>query len=166
MPLTAAGNWYGAGNWFQCEWLVQNQAWQPGNWSLQDYSCGVLRTTGMAVPCSVSCPCFGWKGRQNTVCVRSLALIILGASALGFCFALSSQTGFLIKLKCFSARAQGQQLPGAIRAARDTGRAWLPAAHASLSNTPPKTASSGAGQTFHTIGLQEGKHRQVFFRRL
>lgn len=39
----------------------------------------------------------------------------------------------------------------------------LPATHANLGKTPPKNASSGAGQTFHTLGLEEGKHRQGFF---
>lgn len=165
-PLTVAGSWCeGSGGillvpvWGVC---AKKKPWQPGTRSLQGCSCDALRATGMAAPCSVSRPCFGWKGRQIPVCVRSLALVIHGASALGCCFTSSSQTGFLIKPKRLSAGAQ-RQPAGVIRAAQDTGRTWLPATHANLGKTPSKNASSGAGQTFHTLGLEEGKHRQGFF---
>lgn len=67
------------------------------------------------------------------------------------------------KAKMPQCRSSEPAVAGIIRAAWDTGRAWLPATHANLSKTPPKNASSGAGQTFHTLGLEEGKHRQGFF---
>lgn len=106
-----AGVKAGARCWLWC--VVFVQCLEPtgrGVGACRAVACDGLSTMRMALPCSTSCPCFGWEGRQKTVrgtSVRSLALVIHGRSALGYCFTSSPTTGFLIKLKCPSAGAPG-----------------------------------------------------------
>jgi len=81
-----------------------------------------LSTAGMAVPCSVSCPCLGWEGRQKAA--RGTCVIpgtrhpwsLSSTMLLHFIL----QPGFLIKLKSLSAGALGQRLAGVAGAAWDT----------------------------------------------
>lgn len=129
-------------------------------------ACGVvpydgLSTAGTAVPCSVSRPCIGWEGMQKTVRgahVRSLALIIHGASALRICFTLSPQTSFLVKLKCLSTGAPG---PWGRLGHRQS---VVPATRANPAL--PKTPPEGQARPFTHLDGRKGNTGRVFFRRL
>lgn len=147
-PQRAAGR---AGPWPRCEGLGQRRelaegraACAPRGAERRGDGCSLLQLMPLLR-----------LGREAEKCPRN-SCQMRGAHgptqspSSGMLLRFVPQPGFLIKLKHFGAGA-----------AWDTGRAWLPATRPNLAL--PKNASSGAGQTFHTLGQEEGKYRQGFF---